>query len=152
MYRAAAVAASRVVKLSPTWRPCSSHADRLASHSLRSFHTSRPSWAAPPPTSLPTSRSILVVSPSHDQITEQGYDEVDIVPPQDVKIQITDRAAEVRIIRLSIPFPRRHRSGCSDDSPLSNCNRFLQESRILMQRFALSSSREDVTDINTSLS
>jgi hypothetical protein len=65
----------------------------------RSYSTTRKTSAALAGRTI-AQHSVVVFSPSPAQIEQQNI-EVDFIPPEEVKIDITDRAAEVRPFSLS---------------------------------------------------
>lgn len=70
-----------------------------ALHFQRNISTTIPRFAALA-TLLPTQPTIVLYSPSPEYIEKEELD-VDLLPPEQVKLEITDRAAEVGDFHLS---------------------------------------------------
>jgi hypothetical protein len=94
---------------------------------VRTFSTTRSALAALA-SHPPSQPSILVFSPSPAQIEEQELD-VELIPPEDIKIEITERAAEV--LTNDNLLASIHKSFCSS----SNCVKYRHGRRTRMLRY-----------------
>lgn len=64
-------------------------------HRTRPFASSSIARAAPPaPTEVPKATASISSAPNPDELQAQELD-VDVIPPEDLKLELTDRAAEV---------------------------------------------------------
>ncbi|KAG1819840.1 uncharacterized protein BJ212DRAFT_1069656 [Suillus subaureus] len=71
-----------------------------ALHKTRSFASSSIARAAPPaPAHVPKSTASIFFAPTPDELKAQELD-LDIIPEEDIKLELTNRAAEVCYVLL----------------------------------------------------